>query len=126
MIKILLLVGTGGFMGSICRYLVQEWFVKATSSSFPWGTFVANILGSLIIGLVYTLVEKQGVFSQEIRLLLAVGFCGGFTTFSSFAMENFTMLQLGSLLPFFAYLALSVIAGLFMVWAGITLGRLIF
>lgn len=120
MAKILLLVGTGGFLGSICRYLVQDWFVRSTQSTFPWGTFAANILGSLLIGIIYAIVDKQGVFSQEIRLLFAVGFCGGFTTFSSFAMEKFTMLRSGELLPLFAYLSISIIGGLFMVWLGIS------
>lgn len=121
MTKILLLVGTGGFLGSISRYLVQDWFVRTTNTTIPWGTFVANVVGSLIIGIIYALVEKQGAFSQEIRLLFAVGFCGGFTTFSSFAMEKFTMLRSGELLPLFTYLSLSIITGLFMVWLGVSL-----
>lgn len=125
MVKMLFLVGAGGFFGSICRFLVQDWFVKNVSIGFPWGTFTANIIGSLIIGIIYTIVDKQGIFSQEIRLLFAVGFCGGFTTFSSFAMEKFGMLQRAEFLPFFAYMAISVIAGLFMVWVGIYLGRII-
>lgn len=121
MTKILLLVGTGGFLGSISRYLVQDWFVRTTDSTLPWGTFVANITGSLLIGIIYALVEKQGVFSQEIRLLFAVGFCGGFTTFSSFAMEKFTMLRSGEILALFAYLGLSIFTGLLMVWIGVNL-----
>lgn len=124
MVKVLFLVGAGGFFGSICRFLVQEWFVRNAASGFPWGTFTANVLGSLLIGIVYALVDKQGAFSQEIRLLFAVGFCGGFTTFSSFAMEKFNMIKAGEILPVFIYLGLSIFAGLFMVWLGIALVKL--
>jgi len=123
MAKVILLVGSGGFLGSVLRFFVQEWFIKTSGSNFPWGTLVANVLGSFIIGVVYAIVDKQGIFSQEIRLLLAVGFCGGFTTFSSFAMENFNMLKPGDLLPSLMYVGLSVIAGLFMVWLGVTVTK---
>lgn len=125
MVKMLFLVGSGGFLGSVCRFLVQEWFVKATGSTFPWGTITANVLGSLIIGIVYAIVDKQGLFSQEIRLLVAVGFCGGFTTFSSFALDKFNMIKLGEFFPLMAYVSLSIILSLLMVWVGIAFVKII-
>ncbi|MBI9067818.1 MAG: fluoride efflux transporter CrcB [Salinivirgaceae bacterium] len=118
MIKTILLIGSGGFVGSVLRYFVQQWFVQLSDSKIPWGTFTANILGSLIIGIIYAFVEKQGYFSQELRLLFAVGFCGGFTTFSSFAAENFQLIKYGDFLSFAIYTSISVISGLLAVWAG--------
>ena len=83
MVRNLLLVALGGGLGSVCRYLVS----RMVESSFPWGTFAVNILGSLLIGLLVALVGK-GIVSNEIKLLLVTGFCGGFTTFSTFANES--------------------------------------
>jgi CrcB protein len=121
MLKTILLIGTGGFFGSIARFLVQDWFVQLTDSKIPWGTFTANILGSMIIGIVYAIVARQGYFSSELKLLVAVGFCGGFTTFSSFAVENLNLLREGAFFPFAAYTLLSVASGLLMVWVGMSL-----
>lgn len=125
MLKTVLLIGTGGFIGSVSRFLVQEWFVQVSDSKIPWGTFTANILGSLIIGIIYAIVQKQGFLSHEIKLLIAVGFCGGFTTFSSFAAENLNLLKDGAYLPFAFYTLLSVASGLLMVWVGMSLVKFI-
>lgn len=93
MLRTILIVGTGGFIGSVMRYLVQFFVEKDLSSTFPWGTFIANIAGSFIIGIVFALAQKGNLLSAEWRLFLAVGICGGFTTFSSFAYNNLTMLK---------------------------------
>ena len=121
MIQSLLLVGTGGFIGSILRYLVQHFFVHNSTSHFPWGTFTAHITRSLIIGIVYAFADKHAVFSQEIRLLFAVGFCGGFTTFSSFAAENLNLLNNHDYVSFALYTGLSIFTGLIMVWVGVNI-----
>lgn len=125
MVKTVLLIGLGGFAGSVSRFYLQEWFVRFGESKIPWGTFTANILGSFIIGIVYAFVEKQGYLSHEIRLLLAVGFCGGFTTFSSFAAENYNLLRTADFVPFAFYTMLSILSGLIMVWLGIHLIKII-
>lgn len=93
MLRTILIVGAGGFIGSVMRYLVQYFVEKATDYGFPWGTFIANILGSFIIGIIFGLAQKGNLLSAEWRLFLAVGICGGFTTFSSFAYNNLTMLK---------------------------------
>lgn len=93
MLRTILIVGAGGFIGSVMRYLVQYFVEKAVEHGFPWGTFVANIVGSFIIGIVFGLAQKGNLLSAEWRMFLAVGICGGFTTFSSFAYNNLTMLK---------------------------------
>ena len=92
--KIILLVGTGGFIGSISRYLVSQFMQKTFETTFPLGTMAVNIAGSFLIGIIYALSEQSNLLSAEWRVFLTVGFCGGFTTFSSFAYENFTMLNI--------------------------------
>ncbi|MDA3883876.1 MAG: fluoride efflux transporter CrcB [Bacteroidales bacterium] len=121
MIQSLLLVGTGGFIGSILRYLVQQWFMQNSTTSIPWGTFAVNIIGSFIFGIIYAFADKHAVFSQEIRLLFAIGFCGGFTTFSSFAAENMNLLTNQDYFSFALYTGLSILSGLIMVWMGINI-----
>ncbi len=121
MIKIFL-VGVGGFAGSIARYLIQLW-VPHYPGAFPWGTFFVNILGSLFIGIIYGLAEEHKVMTHEYRLLLAVGFCGSFTTFSTFSAENLQMMQLGAYGHLITNLLLSVSLGILAVISGIQLTR---
>jgi CrcB protein len=119
--KLILLVGAGGAVGCIARFLSQQFISRHYPSSFPWGTLLVNIVGCFIIGVVYALSEKGSVMSPEWRILLATGFCGGFTTFSSFAYENVALMRDGELLLTFLYIAASIIVGL----AGAYLGILI-
>ena len=88
----LILIAFGGAAGSVLRYLLSN-----INTSFPWGTFTVNILGSLLIGLLVGFASK-GVLSPEMKLLLVTGFCGGFTTFSTFANESFGMMKAGDVL----------------------------
>ena len=118
----LLLVGLGGFAGSSARYLVQLVFPHYPGA-FPWGTFLVNIIGSLLIGIIYGLAEEHKIMTQEIRLLLAVGFCGSFTTFSTFSIENLQMFQMGSYAHLIVNIALSVTLGILAVVGGIHLTR---
>ena len=116
MIRNILLVALGGAIGSVCRYLLSG----MNAASWPWGTFVVNILGSLIIGLLVGLISK-GVFSPEMKLLLVTGFCGGFTTFSTFANESFGMMKAGDVLMTAIYIGASIVVGILAVWGGLAL-----
>ena len=120
MIRNILLVALGGALGSVCRYLLSGMNV----ASWPWGTFVVNILGSLLIGLMVGMVSK-GVVSAEIKLLLVTGFCGGFTTFSTFANESFGMMKTGDVLLMALYVGASVVIGIMAVWLGMNVSEII-
>lgn len=126
MLRTILIVGSGGFIGSVMRYLVQIWVEKGLMSTFPWGTFVANITGSFIIGVVFALAEKGNVLNTEWRMFLAVGICGGFTTFSSFAYNNLTLLKEQAYTSFFLNLGGSLFLGILAVYLGIILAKAVF
>lgn len=126
MLRTLLIVGTGGFIGSVMRYLVQLFVERDMSSTFPWGTFVANIAGSFIIGVVFALAQKGNLLSAEWRLFLAVGICGGFTTFSAFAYNNLTMLKDGVYGQFILNVGGSLFFGLLAVYLGMIAVKAIF
>jgi len=119
--RIILLIGTGGFVGSISRYLVSQFLQKTFDTTFPLGTMTVNILGSFLIGIIYAFSEQSEVLTAEWRMFLAVGFCGGFTTFSSFAYENFAMLNVQQFLFSALYTGLSLILGLLAVYLGVIL-----
>ncbi len=123
MIKELILVGLGGGIGSIFRYLSSVLINKNISSVFPFATFIVNILGCLLIGFLIGLAERNGVLDKNLRLLLITGFCGGYTTFSTFSSENLFLLQANHYFALFTYIVLSVAIGLFAVWLGIVLSR---
>ena len=125
MIKNLLLVGLGGGIGSIARYLCQKWFNENYPHPFPWGTFLVNLSGCFLIGVFYAASEKSAVLSPQTRLLLITGFCGGFTTFSTFAFENVSLLRTGDLFYFLLYSIGSVIAGIIAVYLGSLLIKMI-
>jgi CrcB protein len=108
------------------RYLVQVFVEKGLTSTFPLGTLIANIAGSFIIGVVFALAEKGNLMSAEWRMFLAVGFCGGFTTFSSFAYNNFNMLKESSFGQFFWNAGGSLFLGILAVYLGVVLVRAIF
>ncbi|HNZ71533.1 MAG TPA: fluoride efflux transporter CrcB [Prolixibacteraceae bacterium] len=119
MLKNILIIGAGGFIGSVLRYLTQVASGKILSLSFPVGTFIVNILGCFIIGVVYALSEKNNFLTTEMRLFLAVGFCGGFTTFSTFSNDNLILLKDSQLAFLFFNIFGSVILGVAAVYLGI-------
>ncbi len=123
MLRTILIVGTGGFIGSVMRYLVQVFVERGMTSTFPWGTFIANIAGSFIIGIVFALAEKGNLMSAEWRIFLAVGICGGFTTFSSFAYNNLILLKENVFGQLLWNVGGSVFFGILAVYLGIILVR---
>ena len=114
----LLLVATGGAAGSITRYLLSVGSSRLQLIGLPAGTFIANFLGCLCAGVLLTYLERRAPYKEELQLLLLVGFCGGFTTFSAFAVENLKMLNRGEYTLAFGYILLSLVVGLFGVWVG--------
>ena len=107
--KDILLVGIGSLVGGVVRYLMSL-LMKIAGGGFPWGTFTVNILGCLLIGLLWGWGSRS--LSPQLMLLLSVGLCGGFTTFSTFSRESLYLLQGGSYLMFALYVAGSVILGI--------------
>ncbi len=124
--KEILIVGIGGGIGSIARFLSQRGAERLLDSSFPLGTFLVNIIGSFIIGVVFALSERGNFLTPEMRLFLTVGICGGFTTFSTFSYDNFNMLSERLWQFLFLNLAGSIFFGLLAVYSGIVIIRLIF
>ncbi|NVO01687.1 MAG: fluoride efflux transporter CrcB [Bacteroidetes bacterium] len=114
----ILLVGLGGFIGSIARYLIAAIIQNKSTSIFPIGTLMVNIVGCLLIGLFLGLSDKQNIISPELRLFLTIGFCGGFTTFSSFTNDNVQLINSGALLQVLLYTGLSVIVGIAATYIG--------
>ncbi|PKP10306.1 MAG: fluoride efflux transporter CrcB [Bacteroidetes bacterium HGW-Bacteroidetes-4] len=121
MIKSMLIAGLGGFAGTILRFLVSRYFQLNYDTVFPWSTLLVNVLGSFIIGIVFGISERSNVMSTEWRLFLAVGICGGFTTFSTFSNDAFILLQGREMFRFVSYAGLSFFLGLVAVFVGRTL-----
>ena len=122
--KNLALVFIGGGTGSMARYLLGK-FLNNSTTGIPYGTFLANILGSLLIGLILGYFAKSENLSQETTLLLATGFCGGFTTFSTFAYESHLFLKSGDFFSFAAYALASIVVGFAAVFLGMWLVKFI-
>ena len=120
--KQLLLVFIGGGFGSVLRYGIGKW-LNNTENGIPYGTFAANILGSLLIGLILGFAAKNDTLTSNQTLLLATGFCGGFTTFSTFAYENHVFLKTGDFTSFAFYTIASFIIGFLAVFLGLYLSK---
>lgn len=117
--KHILLVALGGAMGSVARFKLSGLVLHHTVEwKFPLGTFIVNILGCLIIGILAGLAEKDNLFSPDIRLLLFTGLMGGFTTFSAFGLETMFLLRRGETLIAGSYILLSIGVGLSIMWMG--------
>ncbi|WP_445955966.1 fluoride efflux transporter CrcB [Yeosuana sp.] len=118
--KHILLVFFGGGIGSVLRYLIGKYLNNA-ETGIPYGTFTANILGSLLIGIILGLALKNNTITQNQLLLLASGFCGGFTTFSTFAYENHVFLKSGDFTSFAIYTIATFVLGFLAVFLGMFL-----
>lgn len=126
MLKIILLTGSGGFLGTVARFLTSRYFQSLFLSAFPYGTFVVNVLGCFLVGIIYGTSVKGNILNAEWILFLTVGFCGGFTTFSAFAGENLALLRDGNFFYFSIYAGLSVFLGLLATFLGSVLVTKIF
>ena len=115
MFKYVLLAGLGGGIGSMLRYVTG---IILKSSGFPLATFIINITGSLLIGMILALSLKDQTFSNNWKVFLATGFCGGFTTFSAFSAENLQLMQDGKTFLSMVYITISIIAGIAATWLG--------
>src|SRR5699024_2639191 len=124
MLQSVLIVGIGGFLGSIGRYLISYLIKQQWPFPFPFGTITVNLLGSLLIGIIMALSLTENI-GQQMRLLLATGFCGGFTTFSTFSFAFFSLLQKEHSGYAFLYAGASLMLGLLFVWLGFSLGKFI-
>lgn len=125
MIKILM-VGMGGFAGSVCRYIISDLSHRLFNDPFfPYGTITVNVIGCLLIGLLGGLSETRQIFTPEIRALILIGFLGGFTTFSTFGYEIFTVARDGQFASALTNLMLHIILGFGAVWFGFSMSKLL-
>ena len=121
----ILLIALGGASGAVARYLVDGFVVERTGATFPWGTFVINVSGSFVLGLLFALAMEGDVLSREIRAPVMIGFLGAYTTFSTLMLETWRLAEDGAVALALANAAGSLVAGIVAVVAGLTLGRLV-
>lgn len=119
MLKTILYIGAGSALGGVMRYLAGRWMQNiAGAPLFPWGTFAVNIIGCFLIGLIYGVLDRGFNLSPEMKMFLTVGFCGGFTTFSTFVHENYLLFQSSSFPIVILYAGASFTVGLLLAYAG--------
>ena len=120
-----LIVGIGGFVGSVARFWIGSYIGGKMGARFPYGTFVVNVSGSFLIGLILTFMAETTDWSPNLRYLVPIGLIGGYTTFSAFEYETFRLFQDGQLLTAFLNVTLSVVFGFVGVWAGAGAAKII-
>ncbi len=118
-----LLVAAGGMIGAVSRYVLGGWIGNATTGKFPYGTLAVNLIGCLIIGFFLTLGYERFSWSPELRVFIAVGILGGFTTFSTFSFETISLLREGSYLMGVLNMAASLVGCLLATFAGVVLAK---
>lgn len=116
-------IGLGGFLGAISRYILSGWAHSALGARFPFGTFLVNVLGSVLLGFVYTLSIDRGGFSPELRMAITVGFLGSLTTFSTFSLETFNLINDGSIYLSALNIMINVTFSIMAVILGVELAR---
>jgi CrcB protein len=123
MLKTILYIAIGGAVGSILRFLTTLLVSKYWSDNFPLATFIVNTIGCFFIGVFVGYLTKNQLEDSNLKWFLVTGVCGGFTTFSAFGMENYSLFQNNNSLLAFGYIALSIILGLFAVWFGLFVSK---
>jgi CrcB protein len=123
MFKTILYIALGGALGSVLRYLTTIFVSKYWSNHFPLATFIANVLGCFLIGLLIGFLEKNNLANSNLKWFLITGFCGGYTTFSAFGYENYSLFQSNNSLLAFTYIGLSIFAGIFAIWLGLFISK---
>ena len=118
-------IALAGLVGTLLRYWVSGFVARRYGETFPWGTMTVNLLGCLVTGAVFCLTEERFLVSPALRAVILIGLLGGFTTFSSYGLQTFTLLRDGELGLAILNVAASNILGLFMVWVGYSLGRVL-
>lgn len=111
MLKKIFLVGIGGGIGSVLRFVVSLLIVRIRFSIFPLTTFVVNLLGCFFVGILVGLSLKNNWLDENVKIFFITGFCGGFTTFSSFSLENFQLYQAGNYRTLVLYILINIIVG---------------
>lgn len=117
------LIGLGGGIGSISRYVVSRLAYHAVGETFPYGTLAVNIIGCLFIGLLMSFMQERLAVNTNLRFLFVIGFLGGFTTFSSFSYETFELMRTGSMFAAFFNTAYNVLGCLTATWCGYMIGK---
>jgi CrcB protein len=119
----LLLIGLGGFAGAIARYVVDGAVAERTGGAFPWGTLAVNVSGSFALGLLFALTAERAILPAEIRGPVLIGFIGAYTTFSTYTLESWRLVETGEIGAALANLIGSVVLGIVAVVAGLAIGR---
>jgi CrcB protein len=124
--RVVVAVGAAGFFGSISRYGIEGWVFRRTGGTWPWGTFVVNVTGSLILGILFALlIEGRIVIAPWLRSALTIGLIGAYTTFSTLTLETFRLLEDGAFAGAMANAFGSLAAGMVAVYLGVVIGRLL-
>lgn len=121
----LLLIGLAGFIGTLSRYWLSGAVARRYGETFPLGTLVVNLLGCFLVGLLFYLLQERFLVNQTVRTAVMIGLLGGFTTFSSFGLQTFTLLQDGEFGLAALNLTVANLIGLLLVWAGYTLAKVL-
>ena len=124
--QIILSIACGGAIGAVSRYMVSTFIQNITSTSFPYGMLVCNIIGSMVLGILYDNLSKATLFSDNVKLFIQVGILGSFTTFSAFSLESFLMFEKGDYNSAVIFILMSVILSILGLVSGIYFTRVFF
>ncbi|HZJ45058.1 MAG TPA: fluoride efflux transporter CrcB [Pyrinomonadaceae bacterium] len=119
----ILLIGFAGLAGTLGRYFMSGLVARRFGETFPVGTIIINVIGCFLAGLLFYVLQERSLVSETVRLAIMVGFLGGFTTFSAYGLQTFTLFRDGEVFLAFLNLAISNVLGLFMVWLGFVAAR---